>query len=1147
MVFFCFACVVFLTSSIQFAIAQDIDAHFANPPESAEPWVFWYWMKGCVSEEGITADLESMKEIGIGGAYLMPIKGPDDNSLIQKPSVQLTPEWWEQVRHAFREADRLGLKFAMHACDGFAVAGGPWITPELSMQKVVAATLQVEGGRDILCPLPPPETNEGFYRDIAVLAFPSLVGTGFSTQNLKPKVTTSLPDVDASFLVSSDNDQRLRMAKPGWILYEFDEPYLCRSISVTGDGNNYQSHRLKIEVSSDGQAFQEIGQLKPPRQGWQSGSGTITHSIEPTTAKFFRFLFDKSGSEPGAEDLDAAKWSPTLKIKKIELSSEPRINQFRGKAGERWRVSLRTSPHAVPEKDCVRLETIIDLTKNVNDSGELVWNAPSGKWTVMRIGHTSTGARNETGGGGKGLECDKLNQAAVEYQFDQWFGEILRQIGPDLASRVLKVFHVDSWECDSQNWTEGVREQFSARRGYDPLLYLPAMFGVPVENVEVSEGFLHDMRRTIAEMLNENFFGTMAKLAHQKGCQFSAECVAPTMLSDGLRHFGEVDVPMGEFWLRSPTHDKPNDMLDAISGAHIYGKSIIQAEAYTQIRMDWGERPVDLKALGDLQFAKGINRFVFHVFMHNPWMDRKPGMTLDNIGLLFQRDQTWWQSAEAWMDYLKRCHVLLQIGKPVVDVAVFTGEELPRRSILPERLVESLPGLIGAEAVEREKVRWANQGEPLREMPRKVRHSANMANPEDWTDPLRGYAYDSINRDALLRLAKVEDGKVMLPGGTAYSLLVIPASRRMSPHSNLMSEDVADRILALADQGAKILICDTPDNAPGMVNIDSSSDSISRLATMVKSGSNTLPANGGFLKGPYLEDDLRPLGLAPDLIAWDTEGKRAKSIAWTHRRTQELELYFISNQLAESRIVEASFRIAGRVPELWDPLTGLHRKASDWKQEDGRTVIPVKLAANGSLFVVFRKSTDMETSEGKNWSESEIAQRLEGAWQVTFDASLGGPKNSVEFPELVDWTACPEDSIRYYSGTACYEKDFQWQQAAFKDQKCWLDLGKISAIATVYLNGKKCGTAWTFPFEVEITEALKDGENKLKIEVTNTWLNRRIGDMRLKQKQPITWTTAMPIYEDAELQESGVLGPVQIRTEIHETNRIKRWGYQETF
>ncbi|RYF71143.1 MAG: DNA-binding protein, partial [Cytophagaceae bacterium] len=623
----------------------------AGQSQQAKPWVFWYWMQGAVSKEGITADLEAMKAAGIGGAYLMPIKGVTNPPLMTPTTEQLSPRWWEMVRHSMQEAKRLGLEMGMHVSDGFALAGGPWITPELSMQKVVYSSVQVKGGQNVAFVLSQPTTNEGYYKDIKVLAFPAVTPANLAV----PKITTSRPGVNPQFLVNRGSKESFKSDTTCWVQYAYDQPFTCRSLLIRTGGNNYQAHRLKIDVSDDGVTFRSVGRLQPPRHGWQDTDADVTHAIAPTTARFFRFTYDKSGSEPGSEDLDAAKWKPSLKLVGLELSAEPRINQFEGKSAAVWRVSDRSTSAQIADSQCVPLNSIIDLTAKLGKDGQLNWDVPAGNWTILRIGHTSTGQTNATGGAGKGLECDKFNPAAITLQFNSWFGEAQRQIGSDLSKDVLKLFHVDSWECGSQNWSASFADDFKKRRGYDLLPYLPVMAGIPVESAERSEQVLYDVRRTVAELVVDTFYKTLANLARQKGVTFTAESVAPTMVSDGLAHYKLVDIPMGEFWLNSPTHDKPNDMLDAISAGHIYGKNIIQAEGFTTVRMAWNEHPGMLKTVQDRTYALGINKLVYHVFTHNPWLNRKPGMTLDGVGLYFQRDQTWWKPATAWVDYATRC------------------------------------------------------------------------------------------------------------------------------------------------------------------------------------------------------------------------------------------------------------------------------------------------------------------------------------------------------------------------------------------------------------------------------------------------------------------------------------------------------------
>lgn len=1053
---------------------------FLHPPEAAKPWVFWYWMYGAVTREGVTADLQAMKDAGIGGAYLMPIKSVTNPPMIPNPVAQLTPEWWAMVKFSMQEADRIGVKLAMHDCDGFALAGGPWITPELSMQKVVTSKTLVQGGKIYNDTLRVPAHYKNYYKDIEVLAYPSLKGEGVSSYDAKPKATISLPNTDVQYLAERGNKKSFSSADACVITLSFDKPFTCRSLIIHTTASNYQSERLLVEASDDGKTYRTITRLVPPRHGWQDGDAEITNAIPTVTAKYFRFAYDKAGSEPGAEDLDFAKWKPSLKISGIELLSEPKINQYESKTGEVWRISQATDNLIVPDELCVPKNKIINITNKLGADGRLNWQVPAGQWTIMRIGHTSTGHTNATGGTGNGLECDKFNPEAAKIQFDNWFGEAIKYGGPELAKRVLKIFHVDSWECGSQNWSPVFAGEFKKRRGYDLLPYLPLMAGVPVGTVQESEKVLADVRETIAELLVDNFYGTMAKLAHEKGCTFTAESVAPTMLSDGMLHYQQADIPMGEFWFRSPTHDKPNDMLDAISGGHIYGKNIIQAEAFTELRLLWDEHPGMLKTMADRNFALGFNRYVFHVGTHNPWLDRKPGMTLDGIGNFFQRDQTWWKPGKAWIDYIQRCQALLQQGHPVADIAVFTGEETPRRAVLPARLVSTLPGLFGEEKVKSEQERMANKGEPIMNMLEDASHSANMETADTFTDPLRGYAYDSMNKDALLRLAIVKDGRVVLPGGANYGVLVIPGADAMNPTGKL-SPEIKSKIAALKAGGIHIISGDKP----------------------------------------YTASTLDGWGIGRDVIAEDSTGNLAKDIAWTHRKGDGLDIYFISNQLATERNIQLLLRATTGAPELWDAVTGEISTVSS-QIIKGRTNLSVQLAANGSVFVVMRKGYVGKDVKATN---VETMQTLKTQWQVQFDAKWGGPAKAVKFDKLDDWSTRSEDGIRYYSGTAAYQQTFNWSGNA---ANVWLDLGKVANMGQVFVNGVDCGVAWTYPYRVNISKALKPGANKLTIEVTNTWANRLRGDHGKPEKEQLTWTNAPYRIEARQLLPAGLLGPVQL-------------------
>src|SRR5436190_3748299 len=1072
-----------------------IEKAFRNPPASAKPWVFWYWMHGAVSKEGITADLEAMKEVGIGGAYLMPIQDTVSSIPFQPAARQLTPEWWALVKFAMQEAKRLGLQLAMHVSDGFALAGGPWITSALSMQKIVWAKTYIGEDQSTKIRLDQPKTNAGYYKDVAVFAYPANCSNAFSDTVFIPTVITS-NGTNVNFLSFPGADkQSFKSDTTCWIQYKYPEPFTCRSVKIHTGGNNYQAQRLIIQSSDDGIIFKTVTRLESPRHGWQDTDEDVTHAIPATTAKYFRFIYNKEGSEPGSEDLDAAKWKPSFKVNGIYLSDEPVINQYESKNGSIWRVSKYTTAEQVPLSSAVPIRSIINLSGKMDVNGNLNWTPPAGNWIVVRIGHTSTGHTNATGGGGKGLECDKFNPAAVKLQFDNWFARAFEKTDPALAKEVLKIFHVDSWECGSQNWSQAFPIEFKKRRGYDMMPYLLAITGVPVESAATSEKFLHDVRQTIAELVNDIFYVTLNKLAHQKGCSFSAESVAPTMTSDGLLHYKNVDMPMGEFWLNSPTHDKPNDMLDAISGAHIYGKNIIQAESFTTLRMDWAEHPGNLKTLGDRNFALGINKMVLHVFTHNPWIDKKPGMTLDGIGLYFQRDQTWFKQSKAWIEYLTRCQALLQLGKPVVDIAVFTGEEVPRRSMLPDRLVNTLPGIFGNEKAEAEKKRLANEGQPLRTIPDGVTHSANMADPENWIDPLNGYAYDSFNPDVLMTM-KVVKGRVVTPGGASYAILVIPGKHPMNPNGTI-SVSVLNKLKQLVKAGAKIII-------------DQS---------FIKS----FEGNKNAVAAPYKEETFKELALEKDVQVYGYP----HTIAWTHRKLGDADIYFIANQVNSTRHLTIAFRTAGKQAEIWDPQTG---EIGDMGDRSGiigdRTHLLLSLYNNQSVFVIFRKKPAVKGTKDYFGTRSIVEQDIEGPWRVQFDKNYRGPAAPVVFDSLKSWTLHADPAIRYYSGTAVYTSHFNYNE---KDGKIsWLIFDSICNIATVRINDIDCGTLWTRPYGLYITKAIKPGENKIEVTVTNTWHNRLIGDNLLPVDKRVTWTTAPFRLKDKPLLPAGLIGKVKL-------------------
>ena len=1007
----------------------------------AKPWTFWYWMYGAVSETGIKADLKAMKDVGLGGCYLMPIRGTDERPEFQGQAQQLTPTFWHMVDVALAQADSLGLDMGIHVCDGFALAGGPWIQPEESMQKVVFCDTIVSGGRHHFL-MNKPQHYPDYYEDIAVYAVPlrdamdeskgtanSIMGTVACATKLtySPEVT-----INAKGVYCADN--------PCWLQYAFDQPTLVRNIEIEPSGTNIQCQRLLVKASNDGVLFYPVKQLTPPRQGWQNTGYNTTFSIPPTTARYFRFEWTPEGTEPGAEDLDAAKWKPVLRLKNIRLSSWPLIDNWEGKAGYVWRIAPDTPEAYIPKTDQLRPQDLIVFQMQ----GDYVdVQLPKGRWRLLRMGHTSTGHTNATAGGAKGLECDKFSVAAVNKQIDHWFGAFMQRP----HANVIRYMHVDSWECGSQNWSKTFANEFRQRRGYDLMPFLPLYAGVAMEN---GEQVLRDVRQTINDLVNDIFFATAKRRAEQYGVQLSSESVAPTMVSDGLEHYRLVDIPMGEYWLNAPTHDKPNDMLDAISGAHIYGKPLVQAESFTELRGVWDETPAMIKPLLDRNFALGINRVFFHVNTHNPWMDKKPGMTLDGIGLFFQRDQTWFAEGKVFVDYITRCQQLLQMGKPVVDIAVFTGEEMPSRSLTPDRIVPMLPGMFGAERVAAEQARLANQGQPMIESPVGVRHSAGIIDLKDWINPLHGYQYDSMNKDALLHQP------------FNYKALVVPTWMQVSPA-------IKARIDQLRRQGVQII------------------------------------------DQPYHQTALETVGR--DAIL-------PEGVAYAHRQTADSDIYFLSNQQDKTVTFQPVFRAQQEQATCYDPVS------NEVTPYDNGTVT---LPPYGSIFVIYGK----KCIHGEYNLYSRRIQPVFTAYTNCDPYTISFRESGItlENQQLFDWSRHEDDRIRYFSGHARYTTTLKSKYSRRSKKRTWIVFPKVKDIAHVWVNGIDCGIAWTAPYEVEITKALKKGKNKIEIEVVNTWHNALQGLDEGKAPYEGIWTNAKYRTSNKELLPAGLLEQPELKIE----------------
>lgn len=743
-----------------------------------------------------------------------------------------------------------------------------------------------------------------------------------------------------------------------------------------------------------------------------------------------------------------------------------------------------------PAQSCIRRDDVIQLTTKMSEDGKLTWDVPPGQWTVMRFGRTLTGQTTRPAPQpGLGFESDKFARAALDAHFAAFEKILLRQNHSHTnADGGLTMLHFDSWEMGSQNWSPDFRSQFKKHRGYDPLKYLPVLAGHVVESEEVSERFLWDLRQTAQELVVENHVGHLAELAHKNGLTLSVEPYDMNPCAD-LTLGRVADVPQGEFWYHG--FNTTYSVIEAASIAHTCGKSIVAAESFTsEPGEDWKADPAALKPLGDWAFCAGVNRLDFHRFEAQPWTNRWPGMTMGNYGVHWDRTETWWDMVPAYHEYLARCQSLLQRGVAVADVCFLAAEGAPQVFRPPS--------------------------------------SAANGSPPDHS----GYNFDGCAPETLIERAKVQDGKIVFPGGSAYQILVLPETPAMTPH-------LLRKIASIVRDGATVF-GPPPVRSPSLERYPQCDAEVRKLAREIWGdcdGTNIFSHSFGKGRIIWHETAIRPMeqygdyaavtgvlkqmGLPPDF-------ESGGSVRFAHRRDGDADIYFLANPNPKVLETTCTFRVAGRDPELFDPLTGEKRSLPEFSCHDGCTEVPLRFESWQSYFVVFRPSSEILPRGVANFTRLKPELTLEGPWDVSFDPKWGGPEKVI-FDGLIDWTNSPDPGIRYYSGKAVYRKSFALTGINSKeDRKYFLDLGQVKNLARIRLNGRNLGVLWCAPWRLDVTSALINGTNQLEIEVANLWPNRLIGDLSVPAEQRLTWTTRNPFKKDSSLLPSGLLGPVCI-------------------
>ncbi len=1055
---------------------------FVTPPDSVKPWVYWYWISDNISKEGITRDLEAMARVGIGEAFIGNIGQPE--MPYGKISI-LSEEWWQLVEHAIREGKRVGVNIGMFNCPGWSQSGGPWIKSTEAMRYLVSSETVVDGGKKVVQKLSQPNPR---FQDVRVVAYPAPENDGVTLAGLKPRVTTLPALAGAERLSDGDTSTICSFSGAGnsktlTIDFAASAPFTARSLVLYPAKASFAAD-VDVQVAENG-SFKSVKTFRFDRSNPAVNVGPMPYgpvavAIPETSADKFRIVFSNfnlsnflsngaAGLNVGMAEIRLAA-APLLdsyiekQLGKMCQTPFPLWNEYQWqKQPETGTEAMRVSPGKV-----------IDLSKNMAADGTLTWDAPAGKWIVMRIGATPTGTTNSPSAPyATGYEVDKMNRDHLKKHFDAFIGELLRRM-PAEERTALKHVVMDSYEQGSQNWTENLDQDFKARYGYDPVPWLPVLSGRIVGSADQSDRFLWDLRRLIADRVAYDYVGGLRDLSQEQGLRVWLENYGHWGYpSEFLMYGGQSHDIAGEFWNEGELGNI--ECRASSSAAHIYGKRRVSAESYTSAGLAYQRYPAMLKKRGDWSYTEGINHVVLHVYIQQPYEERNPGINAA-FGTEFNRKNTWFEQAGKWIDYQRRCMYMLQRGLAVNDVCYFIGEDVPK---MTGTRVPALP---------------------------------------------KGYSFDYINGEVILNRLSVKDGRLVLPDGMSYGMMVLPPLETMRP-------ELLRKIRDLVSAGAKIL-GPMPDRSPSLQHFPDADKEVEQMASELwkgadgKTGTASAFGKGIIMNGLEMQAALDKAGILPDVSM-----KAETPLLYMHRRLNGTEIYFITNQGDQALNEEIGFRVKGLQPEWWDAVSGARKDLPAYKQEGEITKVPIHLEPSGSAFIVFTKPGKPVSEDPElNFPKPKKRLLIATPWEVTFDAARRGPDKPVIMKSLADWSMNADERIRYYSGTAIYKNTFTLNEIP-AGETLYLNLGKVGIMADVIINGQPVGGVWTAPWRVDITSHVKTGENTVEIAVVNNWLNRLIGDSKLPPDQRKTWTNVNPIKPTDALQFSGLEGPVAVESE----------------
>ncbi len=1109
---------------------------FANPPESSRIYTWWHWMDNAITKEGITRDMEAMKTQGIAGATILNIGLFGERDMGVPQVIFGTEEWYDMFKWAVQEANRLGIEIGAHNCDGWSTSGGPWITPEMSMKQYVWSKTYIEGGHFIDTAIAEPFGMMDYYEDVAVIAYPA--------ENMPNSFQLSSPlvrindTIDGKLLFDGNPFSHVMIGNNLSIDITFKQAFVAEQIAVhlrmASSWGSLKDIRclFEIKASEDGKHYKHVTDIETT-----GVNKNIITEIPQTRAKNFRIELKKHSDIPYYTRISLSEIE-LLKKQEKPLYAPSYMYHLEKTASTRpvevkdIFVSDSLSGLAVP----VESAGVIDLSANFNAHGHLKWDAPEGNWIIIRFGYTTTGSQNAPAtNAGRGLECDKMDTAALNLHFNS-FPEKMIQAAGEYAGNTFKYLFIDSWECNFQNWTKNFPDEFANRRGYSLIPWIPVLCGEIENNTVETEAFLHDFRKTIAELIGQNYYKHFSELCHQERMDLHAEVIYGGVYYpplDILKSNSHVDLPMWEFWteqdkdgfvhytpVQHTSFDKP------MYASVVYDKPVVPSEAYTGFA-HYSESPWDLKLYGDRAYCSGINRMVLHSYVHQP-TERKPGMTLGQFASHFNRHNLWWPYVSDWFTYQARIQYVLQKGLVVSDILYFIGDLLPEYQKYHD--LYTLP---------------------------------------------YGYHFQLCNADILINHSEIEDGRIKLKNGPVYQILLLPDNNRME-YSTLQ------RIATLIENGATV-IGPKPSGVLSYKDRDHNNRELENLADEIwgnidgKIITEHAYGKGKVIWGESLKDILYDKNIQPD---FECIKEDSVNLLFIHKKIDDKDIYFVVNQEDKTIQTECIFRVSGKSPEIWNPQYGISSGPDVYKEEEGRIRMPVRFQPRESLFIVFTEQIPDEhiiavqldgkqifplhrnadanlyipevTSAGES---IRILSDLPG--EYTFQSNLGkeykvstagneeyeikdftgmihfendsGSIKPVEISDFQYWNEFEDQDIRYFSGMARYSIDFSLPEGFRNEEDSLvLSIGGIKATGDVVLNGHKLGYVWMPGQQLDVSRLLPQGSNKLEVTVANVYRNRLIGDMVQFGEIKSLWTTS-PVQQflnkDIPLQESGVAGP----------------------